>query len=93
MSFMATDVDRLQRKLRRAAQRLERVREERDDLVAEATELGLSRREVGRALGMTGAGVQHILKVRRQRRSGDENGDGPSARGENGSNGGADGAS
>lgn len=48
-------------KLERAAQALKKAREERDRLIVEASEKGMSRRAVGRAVGLTAPRIQHIV--------------------------------
>ena len=53
--------DKLRRRLGRAAERMIEARRRRDQLIVEATEAGLSRREVAEAVGLTRAGVQHVL--------------------------------
>lgn len=54
-------------KLAAAAREMELVRRRRDRLIVEATELGMSRREVGAAVGLTAAGVQHVIRQSQRR--------------------------
>lgn len=59
-----TKADEFAVRLREAAVALEEARLKRDALIVEASERGISRRDVGRAVGLSPAGVQHILKRR-----------------------------
>jgi hypothetical protein len=51
-----------------AAAALEQARSHRDELIVEASASGMSRRAVAAAVGMTAAGVQHILRNHQERR-------------------------
>jgi hypothetical protein len=51
----------LHERLTRAARALETARKERNELIVKASEAGISRRRVARAVGLSPAGVQHIL--------------------------------
>lgn len=63
---MSQDKRALARRLSRAASRMDKARRDRDLLIAEATDAGMSRRELGLAVGLTPAGVQHVLKRLRE---------------------------
>lgn len=51
-------------RLTKAAQAMQRAKDERDRLILEASHRGMSRREVGKAVGLTGSGVQNVVTTR-----------------------------
>ena len=54
------------RQLRRASQELEAAKKRRDDLIARASDAGMSRRAVAAATGLSLARVQQIVAARRE---------------------------
>lgn len=56
--------DKLRARLTKAAETMQRAKDERDRLILEASKRGMSRREVGKAVGLTGSGVQNVVSTR-----------------------------
>ena len=56
--------DKLRARLTKAAETMQRAKDERDRLIIEASKRGMSRREVGKAVGLTGSGVQNVVSSR-----------------------------
>lgn len=56
--------EKLRSRLAKAAEMMQRAKDERDRLIIEASKHGMSRREVGRAVGLTGSGVQNVVSSR-----------------------------
>ncbi len=68
VSSSAVDaLSRLVKSLARAAADLEAAREKRDRLIVQATEEGMSRREIARATGLSFQRVQQIVEEQRGR--------------------------
>ncbi len=56
--------EKLRARLTKAAESMQRAKDERDRLIIEASKRGMSRRQVGKAVGLTGSGVQNVVSSR-----------------------------
>jgi len=63
--------DDFERRLAWAQRDLQDAKKRRDALIIAASEAGMSRREVAAAIGMTAAGVQHVIATRRPKNAAD----------------------
>ena len=67
---MDKTAEKLRTRLSKAAESMQRAKDERDRLILEASRRGMSRREVGRAVGLTGSGVQNVISSRVEQKNG-----------------------